>query len=276
MKPRGSLRLLHMNGEHEKQTEENQELITFCSDPELAHSLYVQVQSDFLCSPHFTPGAKVLYMLLGYHIESGVSSWPSYPLLARECGMEEPELQDALQLLVDARLVTSMHAGERRQRVYVVHALPNVLSTDSIHIPQELPKNKNAQVETNTQLLITKVGISEAAARRLAQLAAGRGNLEGYVAEVVEYALNTPGINNPAGCVVELIRRNETRKPASQIARQDTPQGLDAEKYTKGKYAFLFRPRNREAEAKGVEGAAGDTARGVTETGSPGDEGSAL
>jgi hypothetical protein len=278
MKARGSLRLLPMNGEQENQLEESHESVTFRFDPELEPRLYVQVRSDFLCSPHFTPGAKVLYMVLCYQAGSGVSSWPSYALLAREYGMEELELEDALKLLAEVRLITPMHAEESGQRVYVVHASPKVLPMCSLHIPEEPPKIRNERIETDTQLLVTRLGISYAAARRLAQLAAERGSSEGYVAEVVEYALNTPGINNPAGCVVELIRRNETRKRASQIPHQDPTKGLDTEKYTKGKYAFLFRPREQAAEGKGVEGvegAADDTARGVTESNSPGDGGSA-
>jgi hypothetical protein len=228
-----------MSREHEKQNEES---ITFRSEMELEPCRYVQVRCDFLCSQYFTPGAKVLYMLLCYHVGPVTSSWSSYPLLARECGMKEAELEDALQLLAEARLITAMHAGESRQRVYVLHALPKILPIDSLHIPQEPTKINNEHIERDNQLLITRVGINEAVARRLALLAAERGSSEGYVADVIEYALSTPSIKNPAGCVVELIRRNETRKRASQVPLQEKSQGLDAEKYTKGKYAFLFRP----------------------------------
>jgi hypothetical protein len=83
----------------------------------------------------------------------------------------------------------------------------------------------------------------------------------------VEYALNTPGINNPAGCVVELIRRNETRKPAAHIQQQaqESRTSLDPEKYTSGKYAFLFRPRGAESAVMDQE----DRAQQVEGRGEP-------
>jgi hypothetical protein len=121
------------------------------------------------------------------------------------------------------------------------------------------------QVLADMQLLRNDVGINEHLAWELALLVAQRGGPVGYVAEVVEYATRTVGINNPAGCVIELIRRNERRKPHTREPSKPSPQPssysqpFDVEKYTTGKYAFLFqRPWHRHgSDGSGASGASG-------------------
>lgn len=127
---------------------------------------------------------------------------------------------------------------------------------DDTHILSAQHLINQQQIQADTELLISKVGISKEAARGLAQLAAQRECSRGYVAEVVEYVTTTPGIKNPAGCVVQLIRRGESRRPATQVQQpaKETHRTLDPEKYTLGKYAFLFRPHQEEDEREESDG----------------------
>ncbi len=133
------------------------------------------------------------------------------------------------------------------------------------------------QAEADARLLHECVGVDVRTARGLAMLVMERRMVGvcsvGYVAEVVEYATSSPGVRNPAGCVVELIRRNERRRPpkpdkpdklGKQSSRSSTPhqshqshqpsqrpahEPFDIEKYTTGKYSFLFqRQFQRQAE----------------------------
>lgn len=235
----------------------------FLFDPNLGPGHCVPMRSDFLCSPHFTAAAKVLYGVLLCHASMGVQDWPGSEKLAEECAISTELVEEAMSALLATRLVTHRDASRDHQESYYLHSLGNLLMAQRPgketplhfsrnirqHIPQEQPTTK--QIQKDAQLLMKKVGISPRAARNLAQLATERGCSEGYVAEVVEYALTTPGIKNPAGCVVELIRRNESRRPNTQLSQQGTSQALDAEKYTTGKYAFLFRRHGRIA---GMEG----------------------
>ncbi len=127
------------------------------------------------------------------------------------------------------------------------------------------------QAEADARLLHERVGVDMRTARGLALLVQERRLVGlcsvGYVAEVVQYATSAHGVRNPAGCVVELIRRNERRSPPNhpkpdkynqpssrssqshQPSQHPTHEPFDIEKYTTGKYSFLFqRQLQRQAE----------------------------
>lgn len=254
-------------------------LTAFSFDPELAQGYYVVLPSDFLCSTAFTPTAKVLYALLLHYANLGAQYWPGETTMAEECAASEEPVCEAMQSLLAAGLVSYQPRDGKREAVYTIHsfhpvhsvphiqkgrgAISHATSTTKLHIPQEQHNINKEQVQNDSQLLVDKVGISKATAKSLAQLAAERRCSKGYVAEVADYALTTPGIKNPAGCVVELIRRNESRKPGNSLSHQDGVQTLDKEKYTTGKYAFLFQRQNGQAAAKAA-------AREATREGSSG------
>lgn len=284
MKQERRLKLLPIPTSEENALKNDQEQrhITFRYDPELEPGRYLSVPCDFLCSMHLSPTAKVLYLVLCSQASRGVRLWPSQTQLCYECAADAGAVRASLSELVAAGLISCKKSGRGDRgdspSSYFVHGLHGfhwlsktrllpgeeaVLDiedtatsiADDIHIPFAPKPLNQKQIQADTELLISKVGISKEAARGLAQLAAQRGCSEGYVAEVVEYATTTPGIKNPAGCVVQLIRRGESRKPGSKLGQQgvgNARSGLDEEKYTSGKYAFLFQRQNGSAVSTGV------------------------
>lgn len=270
MKQARLLKLLPTRNENAMKNDQEQTHITFGYDPQLEPGRYLYVPCDFLCSMHLSPTAKVLYLVLCSHANRGVRRWPSQAQLCHECAANAGTVRAALSELIDARLVSCTSTGEDNPSPssYFLHALHrlseirlisendtaiDIVSNNAsdIHIPYVQQTLNKEQIQADTELLISKVGISEEVAASLAQSVAERQCFVGYVAEIVEYATTTPGIKNPAGCVVQLIRRGESRKPGSQVAQQgvsNVSPGLDEEKYTNGKYAFLFRPRHEERE----------------------------
>ncbi len=273
MKQERLLKLLPASEETAMKNDREQPHITLGYDPELEPGRYLYVPCDFLCSMHLSPTAKVLYLVLCCQASRALRLWPSQAQLCHECATDAGSVRSALSELVDVGLVSCKSIGEDRPSSYFLHALhrPSEIrlisensratdtvnnSTDDIHIPcAQQPLNKE-QIQTDTELLVDKVGISKEAARGLALLAAQREEPVGYVAEIIGYATTTPGIKNPAGCVVQLIRRGESRKPGSKAAQQGVSgacPSLDEEKYTNGKYAFLFRRANGRAGSAGVQ-----------------------
>ena len=257
MKSTPLLRLLPSNPDTTMQNEQHQSPVTFAYDSDLGPGRFVQVRSDFLCCPLFSPLDKLLYMVLCYRASLGARSWPSHAWLARVCDASEDDIQVSLEMLRSAGLISTQQSAKGGPAVYFVHKLPAVLPGKAsilgvkrcngveieLHIPQSQSNKAKQQIADDIRLLVDKVGISREIAEGLVYLVAERGCSEGYVAQVVEYATTTPGIKNPAGCVVELIRRNERRRPTTQTAHQHSDQTLDLEKYTSGKYSFLFRPQ---------------------------------
>jgi hypothetical protein len=111
--------------------------------------------------------------------------------------------------------------------------------------PQRLPDNELHQDTGERQLLIEKLGVSEASASELVSLAAQNGRREGYITDLVEYATTARGIKNPAGLVAALIQRNETRSPGDHHNEAQVI-GIDPRNYSgNGKYAFLFADDHR-------------------------------
>ncbi len=269
MKQERLLKLLPTRNENAMKNDREQPHVTFGCDLELEPGRYLYVPCDFLCSMHLSPTAKVLYLVLCCHASRGARLWPGQARLCRECAADAGTMRSALSKLIAAGLVSCRKGSAGNQSGYFVHRLDRLSDTEfastndaaadkpinnmnGTHILPIRQTLNQEQIQTDTELLSGKVGISKEAAKDLAQLAAQRGCLDGYVAEVVEYALSTPGIKNPAGCVVQLIRRGESRKPGSQLPRQGGTPALDAEKYTVGKYAFLFQRLNGSAGVPAV------------------------
>lgn len=247
--------------------------ITLRYDPELEAGRYLHVPSYFVRSERLSAPAKVLYMVLCSYAAANVRALPSMPHIAQECRVAERALPCVMDELVEIGLIKR---GRRwKHELCLLPVTPAMLErhlsvmggpdrslqleselkteTDAVlHIPLD---NTNQQIQKDSQLLAQKLGISKEVAVSLAHLAADRGCSMGYVSDVVEYALTTPCIKNPAGCAVALIRSNERRRAATHLQQQaqETRHGLDPEKYTSGKYAFLFRPRVLESTEPGDE-----------------------
>lgn len=119
--------------------------------------------------------------------------------------------------------------------------------------PPMTPASYPPPTSGDIRLLVDKLGLSEEGAASLVTLAAKNGREQGYIADLVQYAINTPGVDNPAGLVVTLVHRNEARKLTERSAEgYATPPirgrrdgELDREKYTTGKYGHLFQSGRR-------------------------------
>lgn len=225
-------------------------------DHDMEPGRYLQVRCDFLRSEEIDAPAKLVYLVLCAFAASGMHTLPSRPHIAQQCGLTGEQFEQTVEHLLEIGLLT---VNATSPLTYHLHTVPDQMLNGKRHSPA-LPSapeakvhiplaNHNSHIHKDSKLLIERLGISEEVAVSLAQLAAKRGCSAGYVADVVEYATTTPGIKNPAGCAVELIRRNERRRPARQQPVEhprDRHQTLDPQKYTSGKYAFLFRPHHSE------------------------------
>lgn len=96
-------------------------------DPELGPGYFVQVRTDFLRSPAFSPYAKVLYEVLLSYAGEGCTAWPGQVRLAAEVGCTDRMIRKVLKTeLVPAGLVSVQQIGFTRTNRYRVHKLPTL------------------------------------------------------------------------------------------------------------------------------------------------------
>jgi hypothetical protein len=67
------------------------------------------------------------------------------------------------------------------------------------------------QVQNDTKLLIQRLGLDEETATRYAHMARAHGRPPGYVAELLDHALNDPEVRNPVKVVCKNIATNALR-----------------------------------------------------------------
>lgn len=135
-------------------------------DPELAAGYYIQIRSDFLRSPAFTPIAKVLYEVLLTYAAEKATAWPGQARLARECAVSEPTIRRALGELRAATLVTQERRGLNLTNRYHLHklaTLPAHAGTKKSFVPmrKNFPPQNTSHLRSRPEPASAKVESEE-------------------------------------------------------------------------------------------------------------------
>lgn len=124
-------------------------------DPELGPGYFIQIRTDFLRSPAFTPTAKVLYEVLLTYAGEGATAWPGQQRLAEHLGVTDRTIRTILQReLIPAGLVTVQRVGLNKTNRYHLHKLSTLPPTkDRKNFPIQSPDRKNLPIKNGNAIL---------------------------------------------------------------------------------------------------------------------------
>ncbi len=97
---------------------------TLSYDPEIGPGYFIQIRSDFVRFPGFSPPAKVLYMILCTYAAEGCTAFPGQVRLAEHCGICVRQVRRVIDEVEAAGLITVTQRGQNLPNLYHVHKLP--------------------------------------------------------------------------------------------------------------------------------------------------------
>lgn len=93
---------------------------SFTFDDDLVHGYWVQIASDFLRCPKFSPLAKALYGLLLTYAQEKATAFPGQDRLCEELGVTDKPLRGAACELIDAGMLRVKRRGQGKTNLYHV------------------------------------------------------------------------------------------------------------------------------------------------------------
>jgi hypothetical protein len=129
-------------------------------DPEVGPGYFVQIRSDFLRWPHFSPTEKILYLVLLTYAGQNNEAWPGQERLAEDCGVSERTIRDVIKQLETDELLTVERPGKGQSNTYWVRKLPILERRQNLPPVKKVPA-KSAATGGNPRRQVEETAAAE-------------------------------------------------------------------------------------------------------------------